>query len=121
MANKQIGLKAGTYNTPIIVGLGKACENINKQFDEKIYSLSTSKDTIIEYCENINFKGVKSAPQTFSNTVLDAEADGFKIYNNKNFAASTESACNSRIIEDEYVLKEVRISKNNKIIRFSLL
>jgi cysteine desulfurase len=53
MVSKQIGLRVDTYNTPIIVGLGKACEIINKQFDEKVYSLSTSKDTIIEYCENI--------------------------------------------------------------------
>lgn len=36
---QENGLRAGTYNTPLIVGLGKACEIIAHEMDETISNL----------------------------------------------------------------------------------
>lgn len=121
---QENGLRAGTYNTPLIVGLGKACEIINKEFNSIISILLNKRNELEKYYEEnkigqVNFKEVKRAPHILSVSLNDFEAEDFLIIKSKEFSASTGSACNSNIIVDSHVL--IATSKNNKnIIRISI-
>jgi cysteine desulfurase len=121
--SQENGLRAGTYNTPLIVGLGKACEIITKELDIHISSLLEKRNEVEKYYEensigNINFKEVERAPHIVSITLNDMKAEDYLIIKSKDFSASTGSACNSNIVVDSHVLKA--LNKNNKnIVRIS--
>jgi cysteine desulfurase len=62
--SQENGLRAGTYNTPLIVGIGKACELISEEWDSHIYNLLEKRNAVEKYYEensigNINFKEVE--------------------------------------------------------------
>ena len=122
--SQENGLRAGTYNTPLIVGLGKACELIYEEFDVNISRLIEKRNEIEKYYEDdnigtINFKEVERAPHIVSITLNEINAEDYLILNSKEFSASTGSACNSNIVVDSHVL--IAINKKNKnIIRISL-
>ena len=121
--SQENGLRAGTYNTPLIVGLGKACEIITKELDSHISSLLEKRNEVEKYYEensigNINFKEVERAPHILSITLNDMKAEDYLILKSKDFSASTGSACNSNIVVDSHVL--IALNKKNKnIIRIS--
>lgn len=122
--SQENGLRAGTYNTPLIVGLGKACELIYEEFDVNISRLLEKRNEIEKYYEDnnigtINFKEVERAPHIVSITLNEINAEDYLILNSKEFSASTGSACNSNIIVDSHVLIAIN-NKNNNIIRISL-
>ena len=121
--SQENGLRAGTYNTPLIVGIGKACEIISEELDIHISSLLEKRNELEKYYEensigNINFKEVERAPHIVSITLNDMKAEDYLIIKSKDFSASTGSACNSNIVVDSHVLKALN-KKNKNIIRIS--
>jgi cysteine desulfurase len=122
--SQENGLRAGTYNTPLIVGLGKACELISEDWDTHIYNLLKKRNEIEKYYEEnnigiINFKEVIKAPHILSITLNEINSEDYLILNSKEFSASTGSACNSNIISHSHVLQSIK--KNiAKIIRISI-
>ncbi len=122
---QENGLRSGTYNTPLIVGLGKACEIITQEIDEIVSSLLEKRNEIeIHYEKNnigfVNFKNVPRAPHILSITLNELNAEDYLIFNSKDISASTSSACNSSIMVHSHVLQAINNKKIEKIIRISL-
>ena len=123
--NQENGLRAGTYNTPLIVGLGKACEIISEELDIHISTLLEKRNQVEKHYEEnnigtINFKEVKRAPHIISITLNDINAEDYLISNSKDISASTGSACNSSIIVQSHVLQSFKDKEIKKIIRISI-
>lgn len=115
---QENGLRAGTYNTPLIVGLGKACEIITHEIDEIISNLLEKRYELENYYEKnniglVNFKDVKRAPHILSINLNKDNAEDHLINNAKEFSASTGSACNSSVISESHVLLALKKKKNN--------
>ncbi|TXE16845.1 cysteine desulfurase [Psychroflexus gondwanensis] len=122
---QEYGLRGGTYNTPLIVGLGKSCEIAKLEYNYNIKELNKKREGIEKYYETnnvgkVNFKNVRKAPHIISITLKDYEAEEFLMLNSKEFMASTGSACNAEIIEPSHVLKAIGIQSPEKVIRLSI-
>ena len=123
--SQENGLRAGTYNTPLIVGLGKACELALLELDSN-YKKLKEKQVALEkhYQENnlgtINCKAANRAPHITSISLNNMEAEEYLMLNAKEMAISTGSACNSSIVEDSHVLSEIDKLTNSKTIRLSI-
>jgi cysteine desulfurase len=120
---QESGLRGGTYNTPLIVGMGKACELALKEFEENTINLKEKRKELEEYFENsnvgtVNFKCVERAPHILSITIKNEDAEEYLIKNRSKIAASTGSACNSEIIQESHVIKSIKNLKN--VVRISL-
>lgn len=121
--SQENGLRAGTYNTPLIVGLGKACEIISHEIDETISNLLEKRNELEKYYEEnniglVNFKHVNRAPHILSITLNEIEADEFLMLKAKDFTASLGSACSSNVITESHVLLALKKKKNNIRISF---
>jgi len=121
---QENGLRGGTYNTPLIVGLGKACQIIIEEFDDTILNLLSERKKLEDYFEfnkigTVNFKNSDRAPHIISVSLKDYSAEEYLMLKSKEIIASTGSACNSELIESSHVLKALRID-NKKIIRISI-
>lgn len=122
---QERGLRAGTYNTPLIVGLGKACELSKVEFKKSIDTLTKKRKEIEFFYENngigtVNFKNTNKAPHILNITLKDYEAEEFLMMKSNEFIASTGSACNSEVVEISHVLKALQIDSSEKIIRISV-
>jgi len=122
---QESGLRSGTYNTPLIVGLGKACEFARDEFDDNIQKLIKKRGEIEDYFQrnnigSVNFKNVNKSTHIISITLNDFEAEEYLMFKSKEIIASTGSACNSEIIEISHVLKSLGIKKTKYIIRISI-
>ena len=118
---QEKGLRGGTYNTPLIVGLGKACEIANLEFNDKTQELIDKRKEIEKYYEKnnigeINFKNVRKAPHIISITLRNHEAEKYLMLKSKDLIASTGSACNAEVVESSHVLKALGIENRNRII-----
>jgi cysteine desulfurase len=122
--NQENGLRAGTYNTPLIVGLGKACEIIFKELDTIISCLLEKRNEIEKYYEDneigtINFKEIKRAPHILSINLNKLEAEDYLIIKSKQIVASTGSACNSGLMSKSHVIKNIK-KLNSRTFRISV-
>lgn len=120
---QENGLRAGTYNTPLIVGLGKACEIVNLEFNEHNNSIIEQREKFEREIEekglgNICFKEQNRAPHISCIKLNNWDAEKFLLDHKNEFIASTGSACNSSLVEISHVYKEI-FDEPNKIIRFS--
>jgi cysteine desulfurase len=122
---QENGLRAGTYNTPLIVGLGKACELAFNELETNNIAMLEKQTALEKYYEDnnigvINFKNAPRAPHIISITLNNFEGEEYLILKAKEFAASTGSACNAEIIEVSHVLKALKKENNKNIIRLSI-
>ncbi len=122
---QESGMRGGTYNTPLIAGLGKACELAQVEFDENRSNLLKKRNDLIDYYESnsigtVNFKDVPHAPHILSITLNDQDAEEYLMLQAKEFVASTGSACQSSIVEESHVLASLVEKKSKYIIRISL-
>lgn len=123
---QEEGLRGGTYNTPLIVGLGKACEIINDEMTEYILKIKEVNEYLlsslstIRNCRVISQQGLR-VPHIVNLTIENLDSDIF-INKNKSIALSSGSACNSGIMEGSYVLKAMNIPSynNNNNLRVSI-
>ncbi|EAR16482.1 cysteine desulfurase family protein [Robiginitalea biformata] len=109
---QENGLRGGTYNTPLIVGMGKACEIANSERIQRVQSIELRRKFIEDFYENnklgqVNFKEVKRAPHILSISLRNKDAAEFLISNSQKFVASTGSACSSALMEDSHVLNSI--------------
>lgn len=123
---QENGLRAGTYNIPLIVGLGKACEISN----EEMYMYVAAMDQINKYLlqelnQIIGFVVLGNKNHKASN-IIDVLIPGLnsEIFISKftNLSLSNGSACTSQIIESSHVLKAMGLSnvECNQCIRISI-
>jgi cysteine desulfurase len=121
---QENGLRAGTYNTPLIVGLGEASRIAKVEIKERVDEIIKKRAELIEYFVSnnygtINLNKQKTVPHILSVTLNGYDAEDFLIEKNKEFVASTGSACNSSIIQDSHVYKAVKYNQKN-VIRISI-
>lgn len=122
---QEQGLRGGTYNTPLIVGLGEAARIIREEGQQIHLRLVEERERIERYLESnqiavINFKGVNKAPHIISATLLSSDAEDFIIEHAGDFSISTGSACASSVIQNSHVIEVVFSTSNNRIIRISI-
>lgn len=121
---QENGLRGGTYNTPLIVGLGKACELAKKELTKNQQTFNSKRQDLERYFEEnnigkVNFKNVSCSPHILSITLNDFEADEFLMMKSVEFVASTGSACNAEVIQQSHVLEAIRFPEN-RVIRLSI-
>lgn len=117
--------RGGTYNTPLIVGLGKACELAKRYIDNTAKVYKEIWETVLKCIANTNnILIVGDLNQRLFNIInlkinnLDASVF---VESSKEFAVSNGSACTSRIIEGSHVLKAMSLSDQecNQCLRIS--
>ena len=121
---QERGLRAGTYNTPLIVGFGKICELTKSNFISIVSDFEKKRSQLEKFILDgglgyVNFNGVRKSPHILSVTLFDKDADDFLLENHLDFVASTGSACNARVTTKSHVLMALNRPNFNQIIRFS--
>jgi len=127
--HQESGRRAGTENTPGIVGLGKACElaahNIEKE-NNKVRNLRDKLEaTILEKCPDSRLNGDKEnrLPNTTNISFEYIEGEAILLMLDKyGICASSGSACTSGSLEPSHVLRAMGVpfTAAHGSIRFSL-
>jgi len=127
--HQEAGKRAGTENTPAIVGLGKACElaaeNIEKE-NTKVKSLRDRLEAaILEKCPASMLNGDKDnrLPNTTNISFEYIEGESILLMLDKfGICASSGSACTSGSLEPSHVLRAMGVpfTAAHGSIRFSL-
>jgi cysteine desulfurase len=122
---QENGLRGGTYNTPLIVGIGEAARIAKVDFKKNRQNLLTKRQEVESYLlENniatINFQNKKIAPHIISASLINKDAEDFILEQAHKFAISTGSACTSSLIQKSHVIENVFSEKQNNIIRISI-
>lgn len=113
---QENGLRGGTYNTPLIVGIGEAARIAKFDFDDNLKKLTQKRLEIESYFENnkigiVNFKIQRRAPHIISVTLIEKDAEEFILEHVNEFIVSTGSACNSGINTGSHVLKLLNLDR----------
>ena len=106
-------LRSSTYNTPGIVGLGKACELARTRMVKDVEHFITLRDSLIKKVLNVEESYLNGHPEKrlannahFRFTAIEGESMLLKL-NDKGVAASTGSACSSKKLEVSHVLTAI--------------
>jgi len=110
----EFGLRAGTLNTPLIVGMGKAVELIRKRKIKKIEELRDNLWTALQRnISGIKLNGdmVKRVPNNLNVSVVGVEGEALLLgLDMEGIAISTGSACSSGSLEPSHVLMSIGLS-----------
>lgn len=115
-------LRAGTLNTPGIVGLGEAIELVNKDLALKTERLVTIKTTFKDFFSKYGaiFNGSKeNSPHILNITLPGTKADSL-LKQTRNISFSLGSACTSETLDPSHVLTAMGITKENCFCSFRL-
>lgn len=123
---QENGLRAGTYNTPLIVGLGKACEIAFNELETNTIAIENISRYLIQELKKINGLIIFGNENFRVSNIIDVlipsiNSDVF-ISKASNLALSNGSACTSQIIESSHVLKAMGLNDKecNQSIRISI-
>ena len=120
---QEKGMRGGTYNTPLIVGIGEASRIAYEEFDQRVDQMLKRREKWETYFEEqgfgtVQFKHTSRTPHILS-VQVNTDAEDFLMVNAMNFAASTGSACNAALMEVSHVLKAIGNESGN-LIRVSI-
>ena len=104
------GLRSSTYNTPGIVGLGKACELGRKRLEKDMTYLKNLRDMLIKGVLEIDDSYLNGHPEKrlvnnahFRFTAIEGESLNM-LLDDKGIASATGSACSSKKLQASHVL-----------------
>jgi len=104
------GLRSSTYNTPGIVGLGKACEIGKKRLTKDMAYLKRLRDSLIKQVLEIEESYLNGHPEKrlvnnghFRFTAIEGESLNMKL-DDKGIATATGSACSSKKLQASHIL-----------------
>jgi cysteine desulfurase len=122
---QESGMRGGTYNTPLIVGIGEAARIAKIDFEKNAQSFRAKRVELETYLlknniATINFQNQNTAPHIISVSLINKDAEDFILEHASEFAISTGSACNSGINTGSHVYRHVFINKENINIRISI-
>jgi cysteine desulfurase len=110
----EFGLRAGTLNTPLIAGMGRAVELIRKRKIKKIEELRDNLWTALQRnISGIKLNGdmVKRVPNNLNVSVVGVEGEALLLgLDMEGIAVSTGSACSSGSLEPSRVLMSIGLS-----------
>jgi len=106
---QENSLRPGTYNTPGIVGFGKAVEvSDNNDIERMIKLRDYFIDTIFNKIDNVILNGINGGLRICNNiNLIFKNVEGKKIFfelNRRNILISTGSACHSTVSEPSRVI-----------------
>ncbi|MCR4956532.1 MAG: cysteine desulfurase [Lachnospiraceae bacterium] len=115
----QRGLRSGTENVPGVAGLGQACEDIYKNFDENIQKMYDLRDYFIgrlQEIEGVSVNGKtthENAPHIISVSVPGVRSEVLlHTLEEKGIYVSAGSACSSNKPAISATLKAIGLSKD---------
>ncbi len=127
--HQEHGQRAGTYNTPGIIGIGTAAEIASRNLETEVVYVRGLRDRlkagIMAAIPDIHINGHPNdiLPGTLNVSFPGAEGESILLYlDMEGIAVSTGSACATGSLEPSYVLLETGISAElaHGSIRFSL-
>ena len=122
--NQEYGLRSGTYNTPLIVGIGIALQIASNDLMKNRSEAIELRGKILEYFSSNKigkaaFKLENTVPNIIS-IELNIDAEEFLMLNSSKFYASSGSACNSGLQVKSYVIDSIFKNEQKQIIRISI-
>lgn len=123
--SQEHGLRAGTYNTPLIVGIGIAVQLASNELEINYTKSAKLREEILEYFTKndlgkIAFKLEITVPNIISIELNNIDAEDFLMLNSSSFYASTGSACNSGLHIKSHVINSIFKNSSKQIIRISI-
>ena len=120
----QKNMRSGTFNVPVIVGLGKAAEIANRSITKDAIRIGEMRDYLELKLRSLGCKVNGSKSRLFNTTNITfegIEAD-FLIKDLNTLAFSNGAACTSSLLEPSHVLTGMGLSDSGAFssIRFSL-
>jgi cysteine desulfurase len=123
---QENSLRAGTYNTPLIVGIGKACEIAINELEENNNIIEIKSKLLIQEINGIKGSIIIGNEKYRVPNIIDVIIPGLDsnifISKTTKLALSNGSACTSQIIESSHVLKAMGLNETecNQCIRISI-
>ena len=123
---QENSLRAGTYNTPLIIGIGKACEIAINELEKNNNIIETKSKLIIQEINGLKGSIIIGNEKYRVPNIIDVIIPGLDsnifISKTTKLALSNGSACTSQIIESSHVLKAMGLNETecNQCIRISI-
>ena len=127
--HQEHGLRAGTYNTPGIAGLGAAALEAAEHLEEYALREASLRDRLLDGIKTripdvrVNGNPERGLPNTLNVSFLGAEGEAILLYlDMEGIEVSTGSACATGSLEPSYVLTATGLGPElaHGSIRFSL-